>query len=145
MQLTTHTDYALRLLLFVMSQAPRKVTTREVADAFGISLHHLTKVAKSLTRAGWLVSARGSGGGLQLAQHTPDVSVGEIVRYTETNCDLAECFSKQSNTCPLTTVCRLKGVLHRAQHAFFTVLNGVTLREIAGNRAEINRVLLPRT
>ncbi len=143
MQLTTHTDYALRLLLFVMSQVPRKVSTREAAQAYGISLNHLTKVAKSLTRGGWLVAARGGGGGLQIAAHTPKATVGEIVRFSETTCDLAECFNPRANTCRLAQVCRLKGVLHRAQLAFFAVLDGVTLAEIAGNRDELNRVFAP--
>ena len=46
MQLTTHTDYALRLLIYLMSHRSRKVSTREVAEAYAISLHHLAKVAK---------------------------------------------------------------------------------------------------
>ena len=144
MQLTTHTDFALRLLLFLLSQAPRKVSTREVAAAYGVSLHHLTKVAKSLTRAGWIVAARGGGGGLQLAERTPGTTVGEIVRFSETTRDLAECFNARSNTCPIAPVCRLKGLLHRAQDAFFAVLDSVTLQEIAGNREELNRVFSGR-
>jgi Rrf2 family nitric oxide-sensitive transcriptional repressor len=143
MQLTAHTDYALRLLLYVMSQAPRKVSTREAAEAFAISLNHLTKVAKALTQGGYLVSARGAGGGLQLAPEAEQVSVGEIVRFSETSSDLAECFNPRSNTCPITSVCRLKGVLHRAQHAFFSVLDGVTLGEIAQNREELRAALAP--
>ena len=71
MQLTTHTDYALRLLIYLVSHPDRNVSTSEVSAAYGISLHHLTKVAKSLTKGGWLIAARGAGGGLQLAAHTP--------------------------------------------------------------------------
>jgi Rrf2 family nitric oxide-sensitive transcriptional repressor len=144
MQLTTHTDYSLRLLLFVLSQAPRTVSTREAAEAYGISLNHLTKVAKALTRGGWLVAVRGGGGGLQAASHATKSTVGEIVRFSETTCDLAECFNPRGNTCPLAQVCRLKGVLHQAQLAFFAVLDGVTLGEIAGNRKDLNRIFAPR-
>ena len=141
MQLTTHTDYALRLLLYVMSQAPRKVSTREAAEAFSISLNHLTKVAKALTRGGYLVAARGLGGGLQLADGAEEKTVGEIVRFSETNCNLAECFQTKENTCPITSVCRLKGILHRAQHAFFSVLDSATLADIAQNREDLRAAL----
>src|SRR6478735_265652 len=110
MQLTSHTDYALRLLIYLMSNNTRNVSTREVAEAYGISLNHLTKVAKSLTRGGWLISARGGGGGLMLAPHTPDTRIGEIVRYTEPNCDITECFRTAGNACPITNVCHLKPV-----------------------------------
>ena len=137
MQLTTHTDYALRLLIYLMSHAPRKVSTREVAEAYGISLHHLTKVAKSLTKGGWLLTTRGGGGGLVLAPHTPDARVGEIVRYTEFTCDLAECFNPSSNTCPITAACYLKPVLYRARKAFFDVLDSATVREMARNPEEL--------
>jgi len=140
MQLTTHSDYALRLLIFLMSHPSRNVSTREVADAYGISLHHLTKVAKSLTKAGWLVTARGSGGGLTLATHTPKTRVGEIVRYTESSCDIAECFTPSTNTCPIIGVCRLKPILYRARKAFFDVLDTVTVQEIARNPGELNPI-----
>jgi len=140
MQLTTHTDYALRLLLYLMSHRARKVSTREVADAYGISLHHLTKVAKSLTKKGWLIAARGGGGGLILAEHTPDTRIGDIVRCTEFTCDLAECFNPKSNTCPITAVCRLKPILYRARKAFFEVLDTVTVRDVARNPEELNPI-----
>jgi Rrf2 family nitric oxide-sensitive transcriptional repressor len=138
MQLTTHSDYALRLLIYLMSHPSPKVSTREVADAYGISLHHLTKVAKSLTKAGWLVTTRGGGGGLTLAAHTPKTRVGEIVRFTESSCDIAECFTPKTNTCPIIGVCRLKPILYRARKAFFDVLDTVTIQEIAKNPAELN-------
>jgi Rrf2 family nitric oxide-sensitive transcriptional repressor len=137
MQLTTHTDYALRLLIYLMTHDDRNVSTREVSDAYRISLNHLTKVAKSLTNGGWLIAARGSGGGLTLAPHTPATPLGEIVRYTETNCDLAECFTPASNTCPIIGICRLKPVLYRARKAFFDVLDSVTVQEIARNPTDL--------
>lgn len=140
MQLTTHSDYALRLLIYLTSHHTRKVSTREVADAYGISLNHLTKVAKSLTKAGWLVAARGGGGGLTLAPHTLEARVGEIVRYTEYTIDVAECFDVKANLCPITAVCRLKPLLYRARKAFFEVLDTVTIEDIARNPDELNAI-----
>jgi len=125
------------MLLYLMSHPGRKVTTKEVAEAYGISLNHLTKVAKSLTKAGWLVASRGGGGGLMLADHTPDTSVGEIVRFTESALDIAECFDAGTNTCPITRACQLKPILYRAKRAFFEVLDGSTVRDIARNSEEL--------
>ncbi|MEP6671849.1 MAG: Rrf2 family transcriptional regulator [Chthoniobacter sp.] len=140
MQLTTHTDYALRLLLYLMTHPQRKVSTKEVAEAYGVSLHHLTKVAKSLTKGGWLIAARGAGGGLMLAPHTAECRIGEIVRYTEFTLDVAECFDAASNTCPITKVCRLKPVLYRARQAFFDVLDSVAVRDMARNPGELRPI-----
>jgi Rrf2 family nitric oxide-sensitive transcriptional repressor len=137
MRLTTHTDYALRLLIYLMIHRERKVSTKEIAVAYGISLNHLTKVAKSLTKGGWLIGSKGGGGGLVLASHTPSTRIGEIVRFTETSCDVAECFDAKNNTCPISGVCHLQTVFHRARRAFFEVLDSVSVEEMAANPSEL--------
>lgn len=130
MQLTSHTDYALRILIYLMSHPDQKVTTREMAEFYGISLNHLTKVAKGLTKAGWLVTTRGAAGGLMLAPHTPDTKLSEIVRYTESGI-IVECFEPSTNTCPIINRCRLQSVLYKARRAFYEVLENQTVRDLA--------------
>lgn len=140
MQLTSYTDYSLRALLYLMSCPDHKATTREMAQAFGVSLNHFSKVTKDLTKAGWLVGMRGGGGGVRLAEHTRDARVGEIVRHTE-NFQLVECFDMKTNTCRIARCCRLKGLLFKARKAFFEVLDSVTIQEMADNPEELRRVL----
>ena len=129
-QLTYHTDYALRVLIYMMTRPEQKVTTREMAEFYRISLNHLTKVTKRLTQGGWLIASRGAGGGLMLAAHTPGTKVGEIVRLIESG-ELVECFTPTTNTCPITHHCRLKPLLYRARRAFYEVLDSQTVRELA--------------
>ncbi|WP_038172734.1 Rrf2 family transcriptional regulator [Verrucomicrobium sp. BvORR106] len=136
MQLTYHTDYALRLLIYLLSHPDRTVSTREMAEFYGVSLNHLVKVAKSLTRGGWLISSRGVGGGVMLAKHTPDTKVGDIVRYTE-NTDIVECFQPKTNTCPIHRNCDLKPILFQARRAFFDVLDSFTVRDLARHPNEL--------
>ena len=65
MQLTSFTDYALRTLLYLAvktSQGERLVPIAEVSAAYGISNHHLTKVANLLARSGLVNAVRGRGG-----------------------------------------------------------------------------------
>lgn len=140
MQLTYHTDYSLRLLTYLICRPSRCVTTREMAEFYGISLHHLTKVAKSLTKAGWLTTTRGSGGGLMLAIHTPGAKIGEIVRCTE-NTDLVECFNPATNSCPIHRCCELKSILFQARRAFFEVLDSFTVQDLARYSAEVNQLI----
>jgi Rrf2 family nitric oxide-sensitive transcriptional repressor len=129
-QLTFHTDYALRLLIYLMKRPGQQVSTREIAEHYGISVNHLVKVAKFLTQKGWLVASRGSGGGVIMADHTPKVKVGEIVRRLE-NIDVVECFNASTNTCPISRYCRLKPMLHQARDAFLSVLDSFTVEEMA--------------
>ena len=63
MQLTQFTDYALRTLLYLGVHGDRLVPIAEVSAAYGISNHHLTKVASLLVRAGYVQAVRGRGGG----------------------------------------------------------------------------------
>lgn len=134
--LTYHTDYALRLLIYLLRHPDRTVSTREMADFYGVSLNHLVKVAKSLTQAGWLVSTRGIGGGLMLAAHTSGTKVGDIVRHTE-NTDLVECFQPKTNTCPIHQGCDLKPILFQARKAFFDVLDAFTVQDLARRPQEL--------
>ncbi len=138
MQLTSYTDYGLRVLVYLMSQPERRATTREIAEAYGISLNHLTKVTKDLTKAGWLIGTRGAGGGVRLAEHTPDVRLGDIVRHTE-SFELLECFNLKTNTCGIARCCQLRGVLFEAKKAFLEVLDAKTLRDVTGNADALRR------
>ena len=141
MRLTTFTDYSLRVLIFVASAPEGRATIAEVARAFEISEHHLVKVVHLLGREGFLVNTRGRGGGLKLAQPARAINVGKVVRAAE-NGDLpAECFDRETNTCAITRVCRLKGVLGRALDAFYEVLDGCNLEDLVANRTQLASVL----
>lgn len=145
MKLTSHTDYALRALVYLAVHPERTVSTREMAEAYGVSPHHMTKVAKSLTKGGWLLAARGAGGGLTLAPHTLGSGLGDIVRHMESHCEIAECFDPKTNSCVIARVCRLKPVLFRARAAFFAVLDSTTVADIAANSKELAPVFSPKS
>lgn len=133
MQLTVYTDYALRTLLYLGVQPGRPVPVPEIAAAYGISAHHVAKVAKALVRGGFVKSHRGRAGGLELALAPEQIKVGAIVRETEPTLDLLECFDHRTSTCPITGVCRLERTLHDARAAFFEVLDRTTLADLLTN------------
>jgi len=141
-QLTTYTDYALRMLIYLVPRPGETVSTREIAEHYGISLNHLVKVAKFLTQEGWLVSTRGIGGGVSLAPQTAATRVGDIVRCTE-NTDLVECFDPATNTCPIHRGCRLKPILYQAREAFFDVLDSYSVRDLARSAGELKALRAP--
>ena len=141
MQLTSHTDYALRLLIYLLAFGEEEpVSAADIARAYDISANHLSKVAGELARRGWVISRRGRGGGLSLAPEARALSVGDVVRALEHNMDLVECFGAH-NTCPIAPVCRLQGALHEARDAFLHVLDQHKLVEL-GARSDALRSLL---
>jgi Rrf2 family nitric oxide-sensitive transcriptional repressor len=141
MKLSTFTDYSLRLLMYLAVEPQRRATIAEVASAFGISEHHLTKVAHGLGRDGWLANVRGHGGGLALAMAPRQIVIGEVVRRTEGSDLPAACFADDAEPCAIGAVCRLRGVLDEALQAFYRVLDRYTLADLALDPRALSRLL----
>ena len=115
MRLTQWTDYSLRVLMYCAACEHRDlpVTITEIADSHGISRSHLTKIVQQLGAKGLLQTTRGRGGGIRLCKPAAEINVGELVRQTETDFAMVECFDAQTNQCSLSPQCGLKGVLHQ--------------------------------
>ena len=141
MKLTAFTDYSLRVLIYLAAQPQRRATIAEIAAAFEVSEHHLTKVVHFLGKNGWLANVRGKGGGLGLAMAPELMVVGDVVRRTEGADVLAECFQTEDAHCTIMRICRLRGVLGEALKAFYAVLDEYTLADLVQNRPSLARVL----
>ena len=140
MQLTTHTDYSLRLLIYLaIRDGGMQPTVQAVAEHYGISANHVAKVAQTLVQYGYISSQRGRGGGLTLAKPASQINVGDVVRHTE-NLRLLECFGPNS-TCPIDPGCTLKTILGRAQAAFLEVLDAYSLDALVTNDKELRALL----
>ncbi len=129
MRLTNFSDYALRVLLYAAARRNALITIEETAQVYGISRAHLMKVVNQLTRAGFLKAVRGRSGGLELARRPEKISLGDVVRTTEPDFALVECFSPE-NKCLITPRCRLRGVLNEALAAFIATLDRYTLADL---------------
>lgn len=129
MRLTNFSDYALRVLMYAAARHDRLITIEQTALVYGISRAHLMKVANQLTRAGYLRAVRGRSGGLALARLPQEIGLGDVVRATEPDFALVECFST-GNRCVITPCCRLRGVLGEALSAFVETLDRYTLADL---------------
>src|SRR5665213_838713 len=143
MRLTFYSDYSLRLLMYAAPNPGALITIQEVAEAYGISKNHLTKVACDLGRAGFLETLRGRGGGLRLAKKPKEIGLGDVLRVTESRSVLVECFNPKTNSCVISAPCRLKVVLARALKAWFAVLDEYTLADLTEKNSALSRLLIP--
>lgn len=141
MRLTTFTDYSLRVLIYLATRPAQRATIAQVAADFDISEHHLVKVVHFLGQQGWLKNVRGKGGGLELALRPQDIGVGQVVRETEGQALVADCFGEGGGDCCIAPACRLRGVLHEALAAFEAVLDRYTLADLVSNRQELAPML----
>ena len=132
MRLTHWTDYTLRVLMYCAAQQERAqpVTITEIADSHAISRSHLTKIVQQLGVWGLLETTRGRGGGIRLLKGARDINIGSVVRQTETDFNMVECFDPLLNQCGLSQRCKLKGLLHQATASYLAVLDGMTLQDL---------------
>lgn len=143
MQLTLYTDYSLRVLLYLGLVPERTATITEIADAYRISRNHLVKVVHNLSINGFIVTTRGRGGGIALSRPPEEIVIGDVVRHTEVNFNLVECFDRERNNCPIAPACILKDALVEAQRAFLAVLDRQTLADVLQNKAWLRAKLRP--
>ena len=131
MRLAEYTDYTLRVLMYCAARPGQLVTIGALADYHQVSKNHLMKIVNDLARQGVLETTRGRGGGLRLMQDPAKIRVGDVVRASETDFRLVECFDPETNRCTLSPACRLKGLLSDALQAYLQTLDGMTLAELS--------------
>jgi Rrf2 family transcriptional regulator, nitric oxide-sensitive transcriptional repressor len=133
MQLTRYTDYAIRVLLHVGARDEADLSSvQEIARVYGISKDHLKKVVQDLSQGGFLTAIRGRNGGLKLGRDAEKITIGQIVRHTETGFEMVDCSS-----CLVAPACSLPRVLNEATNAFLSVLDRYTLADILSKRADL--------
>lgn len=130
MRLTDYTDYTLRVLMFCALNPERSITIAELAESHAISKNHLMKIVNDLARQGLLQTTRGRGGGLRLRKAAADINIGDVVRKSETDFRMVECFDMDHNACTLTAHCKLKQIFKTALQSYLAELDKVTLADI---------------
>jgi Rrf2 family nitric oxide-sensitive transcriptional repressor len=138
MRLTTHTDFALRTLMYLATTAER-ATAAQVSQLYGVSANHMAKVVNQLSRLGYVRSVRGIGGGIELAKQPADIRLGEVIEAFEGNMHLLECVAT-NDVCAIQSFCKLKGVLAEAEQVQLDYLNTVTLADVAPTKRQFGRV-----
>lgn len=143
MRLTRHTDNALRALIFLgihSAETPSRIT--DIARRMGMSEDHVAKVIARLAQLGYVETIRGRVGGVRLARPVEQINVGEVVRATEDNLNLVECFDPLTNQCPIAPACALAPALDEALSAFFAVLDRYTLADLTAKPRALSKLLV---
>ncbi|MDN6181090.1 MAG: Rrf2 family transcriptional regulator, partial [Halomonas subglaciescola] len=106
-----------------------------------ISRNHLMKIVQELNQKGYLKAIRGKHGGLLLNRTPQSISLGAVIRDTEQEMSLVECF-RDDNACVITPACRLQPILTEALDAFLRVLDAYTLADLLdGRSAELAQLM----
>jgi Rrf2 family nitric oxide-sensitive transcriptional repressor len=139
MRLTTFTDYTLRTLMYLaVRDEPARIA--DISAAYGISDAHLTKVVQLLALSGDVHTTRGRNGGLRLGRTPVEINLGTVIRRTEPDLQLMECFGAGC-ACVIQPACVLQNTLSEALAAFLAVLDRTTLADLVAPRSTLAKLL----
>lgn len=141
MRLTKQTNYAVRMLMYCAANEGHLSRIPEIAKAYGVSELFLFKILQPLTRAGLVETVRGRNGGVRLGRPADKITLFDVVKVTEDNFAMAECFEDSLAECPLVNSCGLNSALRKALNAFFDVLSDYTIDDLVKARPQINFLL----
>jgi Rrf2 family nitric oxide-sensitive transcriptional repressor len=133
MQLTKHTDFAFRTLIYLASTEEDLTTIQAIADRFGISKSHAMKIVNKLVHAGWIRAVRGKNGGISLGCDPREISLTAVIKLMETTLEPVNCHNPP---CLILNACVLKGVLSGAQQAYFDYLEPFTLAQMLNDKTQ---------
>ncbi|MCC6475019.1 MAG: Rrf2 family transcriptional regulator [Burkholderiales bacterium] len=83
MKLQKSTLLALYSMMEFARYPDRQIPATEIADKYGVSAHHLSKVLRELGRAGLLDSLRGVRGGYRFSGNAKRVTLLEVIELFE--------------------------------------------------------------
>ncbi len=129
MYLSKFTDFSFRLLIYLAKNNNDLCKVEDIARDLNISEHHLKKVVQKLGKTEYIVSLKGRSGGLKLGKKTKDINLGEVLRFTEDNMNIAECFSDE-DLCNIAKGCKLKSVMKDALDEFTNKFDEYTLEDV---------------
>ena len=148
MRLTKQTNYAIRLLMYCATNQGQLSRVSEIAAAYSVPEMFLFKILQPLVEHGMLETVRGRNGGVRLAKPASQITLFDVVRVTEDNFSMAECFSNDASECPLIDSCALNAALRKALGAFFDVLESFSIEDLIKGRPDMRSLLgidlLPR-
>ena len=132
MQLTKHTDYAFRILIFLATLEKDKLTTiKQLTEGFDISKSHTMKIVNKLVHQSWVKATRGKNGGVQLGVDAREISLKDVVLLMEQTLEPVNC---DTPLCALKTACQLKGILLQAQDQYLAHLGQFTIEDLVNNK-----------
>ena len=141
MRLTKQTNYAVRILMYCAANSDALSHIPKIAQAYDLSETFLFKILKPIADSGYIDSVRGRNGGIRLAKSADEITLLDIVRLTEDNFSMADCFDNGVTNCPLVDACTLNSAWNEALTAFFAVLEKYTIADLIRPSTNINFLL----
>lgn len=131
--LSTTSQYALRALSHLAALSGEPVLGRDLAESVEIPANYLSKVLLSLRNAGFVATARGSGGGYRLGRPAEEILLIDVVElFDEISRTKPSCFLGRARACSAATPCSAHSAWQSVGAEYLKFLVSTPLSAIAG-------------
>ena len=132
MRLTTKGRFAVTAMVdLAMRQSRGPVTLAAISERQHISLSYLEQLFGKLRRAKLVSSVRGPGGGYNLAQPAPAITVAQIVTAVDEPLDATQCGGKEN--CHDKRRCMTHDLWATLNEKMYEYLSSVTLADLVAH------------
>ncbi len=130
------TDYGTVLLAHLAAHQASVCSAADVAQSTGIAVPTVSKLLKSLARAGLVTSMRGANGGYRLARPPQNITAADVIDALEGPVSITEC-SASDGDCEHEGVCSVGGAWQRINVAIRRALQDVTLNDLLRSNSPV--------
>ena len=131
MKISTKGRYALRLMTdLAIHHEEGYIPIKVIAERQNISDKYLEQIISILSRAGYVRSVRGAGGGYTLAYPPEKYTVGMVLRLTEGSLAPVACLESEENCCPRVETCPTLFIWEKLYSAINDVVDNITIADI---------------
>lgn len=130
------TDYGTVVLAHLAGASGAVCSAAEVSDTTGIAVPTVSKLLKSLARAGLVTSTRGTNGGYQLARPAHEISAASVIDALEGPVSITECSASDSH-CDYESVCNVGDAWQRINVAIRRALEDINLTDLTRSNSPV--------
>ena len=130
MQLTSTTDYAIRIVCYLAAQR-QMISTSELSQELSVPASYIPKITKKLKQAGIIKACEGIKGGYQIAKQPENISLRDVISCTESTMAISRCLEKEGG-CSQNYIacCKVHQILLDLQNIYNNRLESVKISDI---------------
>ena len=130
MQLTSTTDYAIRIVCYLAAQR-QMISTSELSQELSVPSSYIPKITKKLKQAGIIKACEGIKGGYQIAKQPENISLRDVISCTESTMAINRCLEKEGG-CSKNYIacCKVHQILLDLQNIYNNRLESVKISDI---------------
>ena len=130
MQLTSTTNYAIRIVCYLAAQS-QMISTSELSQELSVPSSYIPKITKKLKQAGIIKACEGIKGGYQIAKQPENISLRDVISCTESTMAISRCLEKEGG-CSRNYIycCKVHQILLDLQNIYNNRLESVKISDI---------------